>query len=253
MSKLIGLSDYILLSAAVASGVFEDVVDTESLYPNVKMKQYGYFPLCFNSNCYSVTISKLITKNEIKRALDDNGNIYLCLREKGRKKLVQKFPLYFKKGRTWDGCFVLVIFDIKETNRRSRNCLRRKLNELGFGMMQRSIWISPYHFENLLQECINKYNLHDAVFILKDKKLGIKNLKQFARCVWKLDRVEKSYQSIMEKSAYLENLKNSGDGLKRDLVASYFKTLSIDPLLPKEFLPSDWPQSSALSIISRFD
>jgi phenylacetic acid degradation operon negative regulatory protein len=45
--------------------------------------------------------------------------------------------------RHWDGRWRLVIFDVPETRRRTRNRLRHYLQCRGFGYLQNSVWITP--------------------------------------------------------------------------------------------------------------
>jgi DNA-binding transcriptional regulator PaaX len=52
--------------------------------------------------------------------------------------------LTITKPASWDGHWRLVFFDIPEEDRLRRNQFDRQLRQLGFQMLQRSIWIHPY-------------------------------------------------------------------------------------------------------------
>ncbi|TSC89931.1 MAG: phenylacetic acid degradation operon negative regulatory protein [Parcubacteria group bacterium Gr01-1014_2] len=54
-----------------------------------------------------------------------------------------------KKPQKWDRKFRLVIFDIPAKKQGARAALLQKLKEMGFYMLQESIWVHPY-------DCINE-------------------------------------------------------------------------------------------------
>src|SRR5437867_4893596 len=45
--------------------------------------------------------------------------------------------------RHWDGRWRLVLYDVPEARRSTRNKLRRYLEDRGFGYLQNSVWITP--------------------------------------------------------------------------------------------------------------
>lgn len=65
-------------------------------------------------------------------------------------KIIKKFQLddlKIKKPERWDGSWRMVAFDIPSKNPKSklaRNALLSKLKELGFVMVQKSLWTHPY-------------------------------------------------------------------------------------------------------------
>jgi CRISPR-associated endonuclease Cas2 len=60
----------------------------------------------------------------------------------------------------WDRKWRIVIFDIPERRKKSRDTLRGKLQQVGFQKLQSSVWIYPYDCEELL------------ILLKKDFKLG---------------------------------------------------------------------------------
>lgn len=252
MSKSIGLSDYIRIYAALASGVLIEVRNLSYLFPKLNMQQYGYIPPYFKRSSFLASLSRLISKKEISRELDGRGNVYLKLHPKGKNYLLKKYPITFMRKSKWNGFFMVVVFDIKECERCGRNKLRHKLKELGFGMLQRSVWISPYHFIDEIKEYVRNINVANQVIVLKTRDLWLGDIKKFANKAWKLDKIVEDYQRIIAISNELGNV----DGIirergKRDLINMYFDVLSKDPLLPIEFLPADWPQNEARKCIDK--
>ena len=75
-----------------------------------------------------------------------NGQIYITLTKEGRKRAGKYLidDLQIKKPKKWDGNWRIVIFDIPNVTRLTREALRGKLIELGFYKIQQSIWVFPY-------------------------------------------------------------------------------------------------------------
>jgi hypothetical protein len=69
-----------------------------------------------------------------------------------------------------DGKWVMVIFDVPEKNRRSRDLLRSILNNLGFKIYQKSVWISPFDVSEKLEKALQMYDLDSFVkiFIIEE-------------------------------------------------------------------------------------
>lgn len=81
-----------------------------------------------------VTVSGEYAKRKVK------------ITEKGREMMNQiEFREYVIPEPTfWDGKWRVLVFDIREKRRRTRNQLRRLLEGAGFVRIQDSVWIYPY-------------------------------------------------------------------------------------------------------------
>ena len=55
-----------------------------------------------------------------------------------------------QKPRKWDGKWRLVIFDIPEKKRPTRDKIRHLVSRLGFLRLQDSVWVYPYDCEELM-------------------------------------------------------------------------------------------------------
>jgi hypothetical protein len=85
-------------------------------------------------------------RNEIKFVKKTNHYLVykptLLGKQKIKKMILEELTL--EKPKKWDKKWRLVIFDIPENKRRSRDALRKKLSELGFYQCQKSAWIHPF-------------------------------------------------------------------------------------------------------------
>lgn len=90
------------------------------------------------------------------------GQIYVSLTKEG-KKLAGKYQiddLRIKKPFRWDKKWRILIFDIKEKHKITREALRGKLKELGLFQLQKSVWVCPYNFQNEVDILRKFFNLN---------------------------------------------------------------------------------------------
>ena len=95
-------------------------------------------------------------------------NVLISLTEKGRHKAgwMQIDDLKIKRPKRWDKKWRLVIFDINILKNIYRNAFRGKLKELGFIILQRSIWVCPF-------ECRDEIDLLRNFFGLTNKEMRL--------------------------------------------------------------------------------
>ena len=68
----------------------------------------------------------------------------------------------------------IVIFDISEKERHKRDWIRRNLVDLGFQMLQKSVFIFPYSCEKELGYLCSQIGIQDYVDILISKTAGFR-------------------------------------------------------------------------------
>lgn len=251
MAKLFRLRDYILLSAALAGDILEEFRLAGGLVPAAMKGRYGFVPPKYKKASYLSTVSRMFTTGDINKVTDSRGKVYLELTSIGAKKLKRRFPL-FLQDKKWDGLFMVVIFDIPEENRIIRNQLRHKLQKLGFGMLQKSVWISPYHFEEDMREFLAANGLGDSVFVLSARQLFAGNTQKLAARVWNLSRVNKGYLNVLKKTKKSKGLKKGKKGKVLDKAYTlYLDTLNSDPILPEELLLGSWAREKAVDALNQ--
>lgn len=71
---------------------------------------------------------------------------YISLTPEGRKKagIYQINALEIRRPKQWDHKWRIVIFDIPHRNRFVREVLRGTLKQLGFRLLQKSVWVHPF-------------------------------------------------------------------------------------------------------------
>ena len=78
-----------------------------------------------------------------------NGSPVVKISEKGKMEILEYDldRMTIAKPKVWDGKWRIVMFDISEKYRKTRDVVRNKLQELGFYPFQESVFIYPYPCE----------------------------------------------------------------------------------------------------------
>jgi len=241
MKKLILPSDWLLIVLAKTFDFFQEMSDPFDLLKNYYLLYHGYVPSRFRkANLYHLLWRNLRTGNIKKKVI--KGKVYFELTSAGKNKLKRKYPLLSLQEQKWDGIWRIVIFDIEEENRWVRDLFRRKLKELSFGFFQKSVWISPHDFLKDFKEFLETHNLEDKAILIETKNFYVKDIKNLAVRLWKIDKINNLYIELYNDLLKFKSLKTYHDrvkllnSLKKKIIYVYLK----DPYLPKEFLPEDW-------------
>ena len=162
---------------------------------------------------------------------------------KGQKRLQEILPKYEKKPK-WDGKWYLVGYDIPEEKKYLREILRSNLEQLGFGQLHKSFYISPFNFLGDVEKIIRKYNLSKYVLLAISHKLGREPSQELAERIWKLRELNDDYKE------YIQEVKSKKFS-PQQVVFKYLAILNRDPQLPKDLLPEDWQGEEAYKVYKR--
>ena len=157
----------LLLSGGIALGVarspntyFRVIKEVSQEWKKINNKK-------LNESIKTLYRSKLISAVE-----DENGILTMILNDAGKKKVLvyQLDDIKIEKPKRWDGLWRVIAFDIPEKHRKAREALRRKLRELGFYQLQKSILVLPYECKNEIDFIIEFFQIRPWVryMIVKD-------------------------------------------------------------------------------------
>jgi len=81
---------------------------------------------------------------EVIKESDDKTIVRIT--RKGQQKLIEYSidEMEIKKPEKWDRKWRMVIFDVPNKYKTARDALRKKLKEMGFYQLQKSVWVYPY-------------------------------------------------------------------------------------------------------------
>jgi DNA-binding transcriptional regulator PaaX len=127
--------------------------------------------LTFKPNAFFDELERISKKNT-----HSIRNAYYRAQKQGLIELdAQKIPRLTDKGRAKiqpykakvlpGGAQLMIVFDIPEVERQKRRHLRRLLEELSFTQVQKSVWVSPMDYRELLKAEIAQNNLSKYVVV----------------------------------------------------------------------------------------
>ena len=153
----------------------------------------------------------------------------------GLRRLQAIIPEYQSK-RPWDGNLHLITYDIPTSQNYKRDRLREYLKTIGCGLLQESLWITPYNPRVLVQRFVEERSLEGTILVSnigKDGSVAGKTIQELIESVYNLSNLNMRYKDFLSK-AKLEN-----QSIMR-LRFLYLSILESDPQLPFELLPEGW-------------
>lgn len=110
-------------------------------------------------------IKEFYTERLVEYKEHKDGTTEVVLTEDGKQSALKyNFDdLQLKKAGAWDGAWRLVFFDIPEHKKVARNALRKKLQDLGFYQIQKSIFIFPHECKDEINFVTETLNLRPHV------------------------------------------------------------------------------------------
>lgn len=246
MKKLLKPSDLLLLGLGGFLDFVEEMKDPFGLFNNYYSTFYDAVPARYRKRNFKHLVWRNLKTGNIEKEIK-GSQVFLSLTSAGKQKIKREFPLIRLQNKTWDRKWRLVIFDIEETARSVREIFRRKLKELGFGMLQKSVWVTPFDFLADFKDFVELKNLSKSVVLIETRSLFVDDERELAEKLWRLSEINEAYSEIYYELTQLKNnneeyLRKYGDRnnflnhLRRKTVDLFLK----DPYLPKELLPEDW-------------
>ncbi|KKS16212.1 MAG: Repressor in ring oxydation complex/ phenylacetic acid degradation pathway related protein (PaaX) [Parcubacteria group bacterium GW2011_GWB1_41_6] len=112
---------------------------------------------------------------------NSDGSVTIILTEAGRKKALRyKIDELKISKQKWDGKWRIIVFDIPEKKKGSREVLREKLKDLDFYNIQKSVWISPFECKEIIDFIAEYFEIRhyvryiEAGFISNEAELKLK-------------------------------------------------------------------------------
>lgn len=115
-------------------------------------------------------IYHLKTHNYIKVTNLKNKKALMITKEGIGKALRASFNIENKEKRK-DGKWTMITFDVPSKNNKSRDLLRSILQNLGFRLLQKSVWVTPYDVSRKLELALQMYSLDKFVKIFLVEEL----------------------------------------------------------------------------------
>lgn len=163
LSNKVNIQKLILSEISTKKAIsFDDLVDKIS--DQIPEKQRGKTKPSYSIKRSVNTMEKKGYINIIPSAHSD----FIKITNAGKHQLTQ---LYLSSEdhivpTTWDGKWRIVILDVPENDKQTRNALRYILKKANFLCLKNSVWISPYSFEQFLYNMKENLGLQNEIIIM---------------------------------------------------------------------------------------
>lgn len=164
--------------------------------------------------------------------------------EQGEKRLKAILPQYDGK-RIWEKHLYLITYDIPVKKNQLRNQLRQVLKTLGCGLLQKSVWLTPYNPKKVLEDFVAEKDLAGLVLVSdlgRDGSIGEEDNRRLVERVYHLDELNQRYEEFFKRWQKKKP--------KPEMLPHFFSILKDDPQLPFALLPDDWLGEKAWELIS---
>ncbi len=105
---------------------------------------------------------------------------FLCLTDEGKHvlELFERRHYVVNIPKKWDKKWRVLIFDIQEKKRHTRDKVRNTLRAIGFCRLQNSVWVYPYDCEDLITLLKADFKIgKDLLYLIVDSIENDKKLK----------------------------------------------------------------------------
>jgi phenylacetic acid degradation operon negative regulatory protein len=154
-------------------------------------------------------------------------------------------------GKPWWGRWTVAVFSIPEEQRDLRHVLRTRLRWLGLASLYDGVWISPHDRVEAVSVVLKELGVANAtVFVGEigpDSPPGGDPLR-----AWDLAELRRLYDRLVHDYAALRARCRTGEVSAAEalvartaLMDSWRNFPNLDPELPQELLPADWPRARA--------
>ena len=153
----------------------------------------------------------------------------------------------------WDGVWTLAAFSIAEDQRDLRHSLRTELRWLGFAPLYDGLWISPAASVTAARDVLGKVGVLNAT-VFRATAAAAPELRS-PQSAWDFGMLRDGYDRFLaEYSPLLTRVRKGSVSASEALVArsgimDTWRTFpTLDPGLPAELLPADWPRAAAREV-----
>lgn len=196
------------------------------------------------------------------QARKDGRHSYCSLAEKGHRRIAVGQRRQYNEP-AWNGQWRLLAFSIPEQNRDVRHQLRTQLAWLGFAPLNGGTWITPRQVEAEALALIQEFGV-GRLQLFTARYLGPTENEELLQSCWDVAAIGARYSEFAAawgpKLAEFEVRRRAREPIeprsgfveRTTLVHEHRKFLHIDPGLPRELLPVDWPGDTANAIFRRY-
>lgn len=148
--------------------------------------------------------------------------------------------------RAWDGRWSLVLASVPERDRNARHRMATGLSWAGYASLAPGVWISPWaDHDRSAADVLTRSGVDASTFRAELGALG--SGPDLVARAWDLDALHTAYVAFLDDTDALTPPTDGLDAAARlaRLVHRWRRFPFLDPDLPAELLPQDWPARTA--------
>jgi DNA-binding transcriptional regulator PaaX len=143
--------DILVYGGAIVIGAMVIPLAISAAIPDLTLELIGKVWEKYDQRRLKRTLKEMLERQMLVLS-DTNREVTIIVTEKGKRQLLKYNikTMTLNKPEVWDGKWRVVIFDVKEGKKSMRESLRRKMKQLEFYQLQKSVYVSPYPCEKEL-------------------------------------------------------------------------------------------------------
>jgi phenylacetic acid degradation operon negative regulatory protein len=199
-----------------------------------------------------------LTRRGLLRAEKKGRNTYYSLTAEAAGALrsgAERVMSFGLGEQPWDGYWTLAAFSLPEQQRDVRHAVRVRLKWLGFASLYDGLWISPRADPAEVGAALTELGVATATVLRARDPLPGQSHPPLG--AWDLDELRGRYAAfITAHESLLATVRRGDIGSAKALVARTelvdgFRAFpGLDPDLPAELLPPDWPRDRARALVA---
>ena len=146
----------------------------------------------------------------------------------------------------WDGRWTIIAYSLAADRADDRRRIRRRLRALGLAPLQDALWLSPRPVADRVQRVLDsteavRLNIFEQAVLVGEAAPDVVD-------AWRLDELRRRYDEVLEQFAAtierLEAIEAEPDEAfvtRVETMDTWRPMRRLDPQLPAELLPQDWP------------
>jgi len=145
----------------------------------------------------------------------------------------------------WDGQWSIVAAAGRD--KRLGDDLADRLMPLGYGCLDKDLWVSPYDLNHQVTECSLANGLAKSLYLFRGRLEGNRSPADIVSATWPVEELAQRYdllaKNLNEALKVLNAQQTDGSGLPflHFYGLEVFELIQADPQLPLELLPGGWP------------
>lgn len=206
-----------------------------------------------------VGLSRAVKSNILKN-YKKGKDVYYEITEQGLqaveewRQLFEVILLKYKSSQeVWNNNWEVVSMTLPRDLSEKRDELNRKLREYGFGLLNKSIWVSPYRFSQSILKYAKDLEIEECIAVFESKL--VQKPVEFVESIWNLEQINEEYKNFNNKYNELDTkefiTKEQAIVFLLNLGWEYVSIAGSDPLLPPSLLDKGWEGYQAFILFNR--